>query len=103
MLTYTDLEQLARQMRARGLHSSWIELIEFSQSVVGSLIDAYQALLRDSASSGRAFSGNPGDLQTMLKENLAKALTFLTSEAQVAKWESEALTRTNMQGKEVLD
>lgn len=84
MLTQTDLENAARQMRDRGLHSSWIELIEFSRCTVGSLVDAYQALLRSSACSD--------DLQVTLKDNLARALTSLTSESQVARWESEALS-----------
>ena len=89
MLTKTELENLARQARARGLRSSWAELLEFSQTVVGSLVDAYQTLLRDSNSG--ALSHNPGDPQIMLKDNLSKALTSLTSETQVARWESEIL------------
>ena len=92
MLNQTDLEQLARQMRARGLHSSWIELLGFSESVVGSLVDAYQTLLRSSVSSGNILSANPGDLRVLLQEKLGKALVSLTSQEQVAKWESEALT-----------
>ena len=89
MLTQLDLQNVARQARARGLHSSWVELLEFSQTTIGSLVDAYQALLRDSNSG--ALSHNPSDLRIMLKDNLSKALTSLTSETQVAKWESEIL------------
>jgi len=91
MLAHTDLEQLARQMRARGLHSSWNELLVFSESVVGSLVDAYQALLRNPVSSDNILSVNPGDLRVLLQEKLGKALVSLTSQEQVAKWESEAL------------
>ena len=91
MLSQTDLEELARQMRARGLHSSWNELLEFSESVVGSLVDAYQALLRNSVSSGNMLSANPGDLRVLVQEKLGKALVSLTSQEQVAKWESEVL------------
>ena len=91
MLNQTDLEQLARQMRARVLYSSWDELLEFSESVVGSLVDAYQSLLRSSVSSGNILSANPGDLRVLLQEKLGKALVSLTSQEQVAKWESEAL------------
>ncbi len=90
-MTQAELEQIAREERARGLHSSWNELLEFSESVVGSLVDAYQALLRNSASSGRMPSANPGDLPVSLQEKLGKALVSLTSREQVAKWESEAL------------
>jgi hypothetical protein len=91
MLNPTDLEQLATQMRARGLHSSWNDLLEFSESVVGSLVDAYQALLRNPVSSGNILSANPGDPRVLLQEKLDKALVSLTSQEQVTKWESEAL------------
>jgi len=90
MMTQKDLEQVATQMRARGLHSSWNELLEFSESVVGSLVDAYQALLR-TVSSGSMLSANPGDLRALLQEKLGKALVSLTNQEQVAKWELEAL------------
>jgi len=90
-MTQKDLEQLARQMRARGLHSSWNELLEFSESVVGSLVDAYQVLLGSSVSSGNTLSANPDNLRVLLQEKLGKALVSLTSQEQVAKWESEAL------------
>ena len=90
-MTQAELEQIARDMRARGLYSSWNELLVFSESVVGGLVDAYQALLRNSVSSGNMFSANPGDLQVLIKEKLGKALASLTSQAQVARWESEAL------------
>ena len=91
MLKQADLEQLARQIRARGLRSSWVELLEFSESAIGSLVDAYQALLRAPVSSGNPLSANPGDLRVLLQEKLDKALVSLTSQEQVAKWESEAL------------
>ena len=97
-MTQKDLEQVATQMRARGLHSSWNELLEFSESVVGSLVDAYQALLRNSVSSGSMLSANTGDLRVLLQEKLCKALVSLTSQEQVVKWESEALT-SNIHGK----
>jgi len=90
-MTQAQLEQIAREMRAKGLHSSWSDLIEFSDCVVGGLVDAYQALLRDSASSDRVPSTNTSDLHTMVQEKLVRALTSLTSQAQVARWESEVL------------
>ena len=91
MLSQTDLEELTRQMRARVLHSSWNELLEFSGSIVGSLVDAYQALLRNSASSSNMPSVNPDDLQALVQDKLSRALVSLTSKEQVARWESEAL------------
>ena len=90
-MTQAELEQIARDMRARGLHSSWDELLMFSESVVGGLVDAYQALLRNSVSSGNVFSADHGDLQVLIKEKLGKALASLTNQAQVTRWESEAL------------
>jgi len=91
MLTQTDLENLARQMRERGLHSSWIELIEFSRGVVGSLIDAYKALLGNSLSKDDRPSVGADELIYVVKDRLSKALTLLTSKEQVARWEQEAL------------
>jgi len=91
MLNQADLEQLARQTRARGLRSSWVELLEFSGSAIGSLVDAYQALLIAPVFSGNPLSANPGDLRVFLQDKLGKALVSLTSQEQVAKWESEAL------------
>jgi hypothetical protein len=89
-MTQVELEQIAREVRARGLHSSWNELLEFSESVVGSLVDAYQALLRNSVSSGNMLSANASDLRVLLQEKLGKALVSLASREQVAKWGSEA-------------
>jgi len=91
MLTQTDLENLARQMRDRGLHSSWIELIEFLRGVVGSLIDAYKALLGNSLSKDDRSSVSTDELIYVVKDRLSKALTLLTSKEQVARWEQEAL------------
>jgi hypothetical protein len=90
-VTQAELEQIAREVRARGLHSSWSELIEFSDGVVGCLVNAYQALLRNSVSVGSIPSSNPEDVQLWVQERIAKALTLLTSKAQVAKWEREVL------------
>jgi hypothetical protein len=94
-VTQAELELVAREIRARGLHSSWDELLTFSKDAVGSLVDAYQALLRSTAKSDKASSSDPDDVQRMVRDKLAKALTLLTSEARVAKWESEALRENN--------
>jgi len=90
-MTQVELEQVAREMRARGLHSSWNDLVEFSDRVVGGLVDAYQALLRDSASSDRIPLTNTNNVRTIVQEKLVKALASLTSQSQVARWESEVL------------
>ncbi|MBE0479998.1 MAG: hypothetical protein IBX68_03360 [Dehalococcoidia bacterium] len=95
MLNQTELEQLARQMRAIGMHYSWSELLEFSECVVGSLLDAYQTVLKSSVSADSGPLVGTGDLRMVLEEKLGRALVSLTSEGQVARWESEALADNN--------
>ena len=90
-MTQAELELVAKEMRDRGLHSSWDNLLEFSKGVVGNLVDAYQALVRNSVPPDSTSFSNPNDAQRIAKDKLAKALTLLTSEAQVARWESEVL------------
>ena len=94
-MTQTELKLVAREMRARGLHSSWDELLTLSKDAVGSLVDAYQALLRSTAKLDKVSLSDPDDIKEVVRDKLAKALTLLTSEARVAKWESEALTEDN--------
>jgi len=94
-VTQTELELVAREMRARGLHSSWDELLTFSEDVVGGLADAYQALLRSMAKSDTVSSIDPDDVQKLVRDKLVKVLTLLTSEARVAKLESKALMESN--------
>jgi len=90
-MTQRELESIAREMRARGLHSSWNELLSFSKDVVGNLADAYQVLLKSMALLDNTSSNNLIDMQKMVRDKMAGALTLLTSEAQVARWELEAL------------
>jgi len=97
-MTQADLELIARKMRARGLHSSWDGLLTFSKDVVGNLVDVYQALLKNSALPDKISSTNPDDAQRVVKDKLSAALVLLTSKAQVAKWESEALAGNNVLG-----
>ena len=100
-MTQAELEQIAREVRAKGLHSSWNELIEFSDGVVGGLVDVYQALLKNPVSWKSTYSSNPEDMQLILEDKLARALTLLTSQAQVARWKSEVLgSDYNMPGRE---
>jgi hypothetical protein len=87
-----ELELVAREIRARGLHSSWDELLTFSEGVVGSLVDVYQTLLKGTEEWDKISPSNTDDVQKVVREKLATVLTLLTSEAQVAKWESEALS-----------
>ena len=95
-MTQAELESIARKMRAKGLHSSWEELLMFSEDVVGGLVHAYQALLRNITLSNKTTSSDPSDVQKVVRDKLAAVLTMLTSEAQVARWESEVLAGNNI-------
>ena len=90
-MTPVEIEQIAMNFRAKGLHSSWNELIEFSNEVVAVLVEAYQTLLKDSASLGIIPSANTEKTNLLVQDRLAKALISLTSPTQVARWESEVL------------
>jgi hypothetical protein len=103
MMTQAELDSIARKMRTRGLHSSWDELLTFSKDVVGSLADAYQALLKSMAKSDKVSSTNPDNAQKTVRDKLAAVLTVLTSEAQVARWESEVLDGNNVLGTREVD
>jgi hypothetical protein len=86
-MTPVELEQIATKIRVTGLHSSWSELIEFSNDVVGGLIEAYQTLLKGSSSNG----DNKEKICLLVRDRLSKALISLTSPEHVARWESEVL------------
>ena len=90
-MTQAELEQIATKMRDTGLHSSWNELIGFSNDVVGGLVEAYQTLLKDSASSN---GDNTEEKYLLVRDRLLKALVSLASPAHVARWESEVLGST---------
>ena len=89
-MTQGELERVAREMRTRGLHSSWEELLVFSKDVIGSLVSAYQVLLKSMTLPDNA-SNDIIDVRKVVRDKLARALTLLTSEAQVARWESDVL------------
>ena len=102
-MTQAELELVAREIRARGLRSSWDELLTFSKDAVGSLANAYQILLRSTEKSDKVSSTNPDNVRKIVKDKLAKALTLLTSEAQVARWGSDALTENNSPGTQQME
>ena len=103
MVTQAELELVAREMRDKGLHSSWNELLAFAEDVVGSLANAYQTLLRSMAKSNTISSTDPDDVQKVVRDKLVKALTLLTSEAQVARWGSDVLTENNSPGTQQME
>jgi hypothetical protein len=94
-MTQAELEIVARGIRGRGLHSSWTELLAFSNDVVSTLVDAYQALLRNTVPSGKISSSDTIKVQNFVRDKLVTVLTVLTSEAQVARWESEAFAKNS--------
>ena len=95
-MTQAELEQVAKEMRARGLHLSWDNLLGFSRDVAGNLADAYQVLLRNATLLGSASLSNSDNAQKVVRDKLAKVLSLLTSEAQVGRWESEVLAENNI-------
>ena len=97
-MTQAELEWTAREMRGRGLNSSWEELLIFSEDVVGSLVSAYQALLKRPEHSSNVSQNDPDDTETVIRDKLAKSLILLTSEAHVAQWKSEALAGNSIVG-----
>ncbi len=48
--------------------------------------------------SDKVSSTDPDDVQKVVRDKLAKALTLLTGGVQVARWESGALTGNNSPG-----
>ena len=97
-MTQAELELVAREIRARGLHSSWDELLTFSKDAVGSLVDAYQALVRSTAKSDKISPSDLDDVQKVVRGKLSAVLALLTSRAQLARWESEALAGNSILG-----
>lgn len=87
-----EVEQIAREIRTKIICSSWNELLEFSESVVGNLVDVYQSLLKNSVLSDNYFPIDRKDAKVLIENMLGKALVSLTTPEQVAKWRSEVIT-----------
>jgi len=94
-MTQAELEQLAKKMRDRGLHSTWVELMEFSRDVIGNLADVYQALLRGISSPSEIYLNDTNAVIKVIINKLASALTILTSEEQVSRWRDTALSASD--------
>jgi len=94
-MTQEELEQSARKMRERGLHYSWLELMEFTGDVVGNLADAYQALLRRISPLSKDLNDAEPEIK-VIANKLATVLTILTSEGKVTRWRSDALLASDM-------
>ena len=94
-MTQEELEQSARKMRERGLHYSWLELMEFTRDIVGNLADAYQSLLREISSLSKDLNDTDAEIN-VIANKLATALTILTSEENVTRWRNDALLASDM-------
>lgn len=92
-MTQEDIESVARKIRATGLHTPWKDLLVLSKDAVGNLVDAFQGLLRNTFVLDSGALINREETQRIALESLSKALTLLTSEAQVSRWKSEALVK----------
>ena len=92
-MTQEDIEAVARQMRDTGLHTSWNDLTTLSKDAIGSIVDAFQGLLRNTFMLDSEALTSREETQRTALESLNKALVLLTSEAQVSRWKSEALAK----------
>jgi len=97
-MTQEDIELVARKIRATGSNASWQDLLILSKDAIGSLIDAFQGLLRNTSVFDRTALGNCEESQRIVLERLNRALILLTSKAQVSRWKSEALADNSTLG-----
>ena len=91
-MTQAGLNTIAQDMRARYPNYSWIEAFIFAKDVVGCLKHAYQSLLKNTGISANTNLSELDDTQIVVRDNLAEMLTLLTSEDQVSRWRSDALS-----------
>ena len=89
-MTQTELEQIARHLRDIGLHTSWSELMVLADSVVGNLVDVYQALARNSLATDDTSLTLDNNVYMTLQDKLCKAIASLANEEMGARWRSEA-------------
>jgi len=90
-MTQAEGELIAREIRARCLHSSWNDLVGFWQGVMGDLTSAYRTAVQGVAASHSVSSGDPNDMQVVVRDKLGVALSQLEGERQVARWNAEAV------------
>ena len=92
-MTQEDIESVAQKIRAAGLHTSWIDLMILSKDAIGSIVDAFQGLLRNTFLLDSEALTSREETQRTALQSLNKALILLTSEAQLLRWKSEALAK----------
>jgi len=93
-MTQGEIEVVAREIRTRSLHSSWDDLVGFWQGVIGSLERAYRASAQSIAAFHHMSSGDSNDMQRIVRDELATALRKLAGGRQMARWDAEAMGKT---------
>lgn len=89
-MTREEAELIAREIRARCLHSSWDELVSFWEAVVGDIKGAYQAAVQCGESLNLVSSKDCKEMEKYMKDRLAEALAQLAGKGKVDQWEAEA-------------
>ena len=90
-MTQGEIEVVVREIRTRSLHSSWDDLVRFWQGVIGNLELAYRASVQSIAALDHMSSGDPSDMQIVVRDELATALRKLAGGRQMARWDTEAM------------
>ena len=88
-MTQAEVELVARKIRSRCLYSSWSDLVAFWQGVMDNLESAYRAEVLGTRANGNQISGQSGAEQATVGDRLARALSRLAGEEQVAQWRAE--------------
>jgi len=91
-MTQVEVELIAREIRTRCLHSSWSDLVDFWGAVMSNLEEAYRAVVHGKASSHGVTASGCSEMQTRVRDKLARVLSQLAGEQQVARWNAEATT-----------
>lgn len=89
-MTQGEVEFIVREIRTRCLHSSWNDLVGFWEDVMDNLEGAYRAAVQNAASLDRMPSAHYNDIQRIVRDKLAIALSHLAGERHVTRWNAEA-------------
>lgn len=89
-MTQAEAELIVREIRSQCLHSSWSDLVDFWKEVIGNLETAYRAVVQSTAPLRRIASRDSNDVQAIVRDKLAMALSQLAGARQVDRWEAEA-------------
>lgn len=98
-MTKAEVELIAREIRNRCLHSSWIDLVAFWQGVMVNLESAYLTMVQGAEATHHVSSEHSSELEPTVKDKLGMALSQLAGEKQVARLYAEAtrLSQTDIE------